>query len=172
MMKIIQYIKMLFSKSAVSGDITLPKAFCIELLAGGDSNKGTHYKIRFAADPKFIVNYYTDRLSRKEIVRDLATIYHLWLHIEEAFLSREAQAELIKIYGALARIDYADHSAYVPQRALKHMTLPKSSSCTWLTPDDFGNEVDNAQNASDNGNRECCPFNNCIFHAFNYTTTK
>lgn len=171
-MKIVQYIKMLFGKSAVSGDIALPKAFSIKLLASGDSNKGACYAIRFGTEPKFVVNYHADGLSRKEIIRDFATIYHLWLHIEEAFLSREAQTELIKIYGALARIDYADHSAYVPQRALKHMTLPKSSSCAWLTPDDFGNEVDNAQNASNDGNRKCCPFNNCIFHAFNYTRTK
>ena len=171
MKKIFEFCKMLFCGRAVSGDVWLPKSLRVELLAGRNPDKGTHYAIRFGRDPKFLVNYYVNGLTRKEVVRNLATVYALWLDVEEALLSPEAEAELLTVYGALARIDYMDHSAYVPVGALSRLALPQGSSCTRLAPDKLNGEVDDAENAANDGNGKRCPFDDCIFHAVNSTKT-
>jgi hypothetical protein len=72
-------------------------------------------------------------------LRDLLSIYALWLDVEESFLTPDAQAELFKIYGALARIDYMDQSAHVPARIIGRITIPNRGTCTRHTSDKVDN---------------------------------
>ena len=169
MKKFLNKIKALFGRGAISSDILLPKALSIKLFPGGNSGKGANYVICFGRNPKFVVNYYIYGLSRQEVLRDLLSIYALWLDVEESFLTPDAQAELFKIYGALARIDYMNQSAHVPPRIIGRITIPNRGTCTWLTSDKVDNEINDAKNATDNCNCKCCPFNKCIFHVLNYT---
>ena len=170
MKKIFQLCKMLFGRGAVPGDGAPVKAFGVELLAGRNPGEGAIYSIRLGARPDFLVNYHVHGLSWKEVRRDLAAIYSLWLDWNEALLAPEVQAELFKVYGALARIDYMDHCAYVPVGTLSRIAIPDGSRCTRLASDQLDGEVHRAEDAPDDGDSERNPLDDGIFHAGNTIT--
>ena len=171
MKKIFQLCKMLFGGGAVSGDGDPVKAFGVELLPGRNPGEGAHYVIRLGVHPDFLVHYHVHGLSWKEVRRNLAAIYALWLDWKEALLAPEVQAELFKVYGALARIDYMDHCAYVPVGVMPRITIPNGSRCTRLAPEQLDGEVHHAEDAPDDGDSERDPLDDSIFHGGNATTT-
>ena len=148
MKKLFHCLKMLFGGSAISGDSVPLKAFSAKLLTSRNSGEGVRYVIRFGVCPDFVIHYHIHGLSRKEVRRDLAAIYSLWLDVDEALVSPDAQAELFKVYGALARIDYMDHCAYVPVGVLPRITIPNGSRCTRLAPEKLGDVVHHAEAAA------------------------
>ena len=154
MKKFLEILKMVFRGGSVPRDCVLVKSFGAELLAGRDPDKGAYYALHFGIDPDFIVHYNIYGLSWKEVRRNLAAVYSLWLEVGEAFLSPEVESELFKVYGALARIDYMNHSAYVPASIASRITLPKGSSCTRLAPHEFRDEVHDAENKTGDGDNQ------------------
>ena len=151
MKKLFHCLKMLFGGSAISGDSVPLKAFSAKLLTSRNSGEGVRYVIRFGVCPDFVIHYHIHGLSWKEVRRDLAAIYSLWLDVDEALVSPDAQAELFKVYGDLARIDYMDHSAHVPSRIISRITIPNGSRCVWLSPHKFRHEVHDSEHEPGNG---------------------
>ena len=170
MKKFFQFFQMLFGRGAVSRDGCPVKAFGVELLACRDSDEGAIYVIRLGVRPDFLIHYHIHGLSWKQVRRDLAAIYSLWLDWKEALLAPEIQSELCKVYGALARIDYMDHCAYVPVRILSRITIPNGSRCSRLAPEQIDGEVHNAEDAPDDGDSERDPLDDSIFHGDNAIT--
>ncbi len=171
MRKFFQCFKMLFCGGAISEDVGPVKAFGVKLLSSRNSGEGVCYAIRFGVCPDFVIHYHIHGLSWKEVRRNLAAIYLLWLDWKEAFLAPEVQAELFKVYGALARIDYMDHCAYVPVGVLPRITIPNGSRCTRLAPENLGDVVHHAEDAPDDGDPERDPLDDGIFHGGNPITT-
>ncbi len=165
MRKFFQCFKMLFCGGAISEDVGPVKAFGVKLLSSRNSGEGVCYAIRFGVCPDFVIHYHIHGLSWKEVRRDLAAIYSLWLDVEEAFLAPEAQAELFKVYGDLARIDYMDHSAHVPAGIVSRITIPNGSRCVWLSPHKFRQEVHDAEHKPGNGDHRGQQVNHPDFHA-------